>query len=513
MTLLTKDMPTIKPLDYRPANRVMWDTWYLVHDRTAHAFYLQKPLPGASSPHPNACALGHATSTDVIHWQEQEPILSPNPLGTPMDDLLPFTGCTVEHDGRFYLYYTMRSSVDDGRIQRTGLAISDDLYHWHRYDGNPVIEPVAPYCSIDKPFVSGGLPIVDCRDIVVIPDPDRKGSWLGYYAARVHTKEMIDGAVVALVRSDDLIHWEHLPPAFVEPRFSVLEVPEVFQMPNGKWYMSCLTGQGYGNRCPYANAITEGTIWAVSDHPHGPFQVIDGQHELISGFADCGYSCRTLVFDDQRLMLYTQNVFNGMETLSPPMRVDLDGDRLFLGYSPLQDKCLGQQCWDSSNLPPINVTLPTQWHWCFTPGSWEMTDGQYRGQCQSAYQVGLTNQYLNNFQITANVRMSCKTAGIALRPQAQSDINNDPWVWGIDSDRRCFASKLPKFHPAVIRQYLGQTSDLFSIRLVVRQPRYEFYVNDELMLQGSLDLIQKMQLGFWVESGNVALSYVICTEL
>ena len=63
---------------------------------------------------------------------------------------------------------------------------------------------------------------VDCRDLIVVPDA-AGGGWLGFYAARTppeSNNEMAETAVIACVRSTDLIRWEPLPLAFAAPSLS-----------------------------------------------------------------------------------------------------------------------------------------------------------------------------------------------------------------------------------------------------------------------------------------------------
>jgi len=228
---------------FRPAQMSLWDTWHIEHAGQAHMFYLQRLAQGSTRTPLEADTLGHAASRDLIHWTEKNLALGPGPAGG-LDDMQPYTGCVVHHDGRFYLYYAMRSKADGGAGQRIGLALSTDLDHWERYSANPVIEPDSRwYVSHRKPLPNG---VVDCRDLVIIKDPSGDG-WLGFYAARVPSDELGDGAVIAAVHSKDLLHWEHLPPAFAPGKYACIEVPDVY-MVDGRWYMTCLTGLEYGKR-------------------------------------------------------------------------------------------------------------------------------------------------------------------------------------------------------------------------------------------------------------------------
>ena len=82
----------------------------------------------------------------------------------------PWTGSLIKHEGRIHLFYTMRNTQTAGAQQRIGLATSRDMMTWQRHPGNPIIEPDPRwYVSIGKPDPGG---VVDCRDLIVLPDPE-----------------------------------------------------------------------------------------------------------------------------------------------------------------------------------------------------------------------------------------------------------------------------------------------------------------------------------------------------
>ncbi len=189
-------------LDYRPAGISMWDTWYLVQGDTAHMFHLQNLAQDSTRAKEDANWLGHAVSQDLIHWTEQPMALGPDKTSTD-DDLQPWTGCMAADGQRYYFYFTMRGSATKGQSQRIGLALSDDLEQWTRYADNPVIVPDKRfYISYENPLPKQ---TVDCRDLIVIPDPEQPG-WIGIFAARIPGTEQAETSVMAAARSKDLIH-------------------------------------------------------------------------------------------------------------------------------------------------------------------------------------------------------------------------------------------------------------------------------------------------------------------
>jgi len=82
--------------------------------------------------------IGHATSTDGIHWTEQPPVIGRGEPGS-WDDAAIYTGSAIEVAGKYYMLYIGLTNAD--HLQRVGLLTSDDMFRWERFAGDPVIEP------------------------------------------------------------------------------------------------------------------------------------------------------------------------------------------------------------------------------------------------------------------------------------------------------------------------------------------------------------------------------------
>ena len=92
--------------------------------------------------------IGLATSSNLLDWVKSpaNPILKPSgKMGDP--DSHGVTGPfvlprSVSGKGVYYMYYfgTTNHGYESGR-KTMNLATSEDLTTWHRYDGNPIIEP------------------------------------------------------------------------------------------------------------------------------------------------------------------------------------------------------------------------------------------------------------------------------------------------------------------------------------------------------------------------------------
>lgn len=83
-----------------------------------------------------------ATSRDMKVWRnvQDDPVLLPGP-GEADKDLIALNQI-VKHDGRYYAYYHGTAFEPQPRLWSTHVAVSDDLIHWTKYSGNPLL-PVA----------------------------------------------------------------------------------------------------------------------------------------------------------------------------------------------------------------------------------------------------------------------------------------------------------------------------------------------------------------------------------
>lgn len=243
----------------------VWDFWLaprLSASEPFHCYFLQAPrsLPDPEMRHDRA-RIGHATSADLKHWEYHGTIL---PLGEPgvWDDWTQWTGSVTRHEGRNYLFYTGRSRSEPVSVQRVGLAISDDLYHWQKVEENPLLEAVAPWYA--APAADGSVRS-DCRDPWIVRHDDR---WLMYYTASAANVPRERCGVVGIATSPDLIHWTPGPPVADPGVFGEVEVPQVFPL-GDHWAMLFCTARHA--TIDGVQATWNGTHYFLADSPYGPF--------------------------------------------------------------------------------------------------------------------------------------------------------------------------------------------------------------------------------------------------
>lgn len=188
------DTPQFRPsFHFTPAAHWMNDPNGMVHHRGVwHLFFQYHPHSAVWGP----MHWGHATSTDLLHWQEQPIALRPDMLGmifsgsavVDVDDTAGFAraaGVQAVPLVAVFTHHGERQNPDDVTHEKQSLACSlDDGLTWAPYAGNPVLRN------------PGAL---DFRDPKVRWLPDRE-RWLMVLAVGDH---------VAFYSSPDLKDWTH----------------------------------------------------------------------------------------------------------------------------------------------------------------------------------------------------------------------------------------------------------------------------------------------------------------
>ncbi|MBP3666822.1 MAG: family 43 glycosylhydrolase [Clostridia bacterium] len=207
-------------------------------------------------------SIGHATTTDLLHWDIHPPVLTAEAGGH--DDYQVWSPAVVEHDGRYWMFYT---GVNFHVAQAIMLAVSDDLYHWEKVSRQPVWT-AGDWCGWDAGKWS------DCRDSMIFKDDD--GTFYMYYCSTYPAEDGTRRACVGAASSRDLIHWQEEGFITVPNLRSNAESPYVMKK-DGKYYL-------FYTNCGF------GTCYAVSDYPLKGWTVLpDDKNFLVA-------TCCTEVF-------------------------------------------------------------------------------------------------------------------------------------------------------------------------------------------------------------------------
>lgn len=253
-------------------DRWVWDFWFAEDGDDVHVFYLQAPrsLGDPDLRHRNA-TIGHAISRDLRAWTVLPDPLPAAPPGA-WDDLATWTGSIIRRDGTWYLFYTGCSRVEDGLVQRIGLATSTDLHTFQRHGDRPLMEADPRWYELLDRTV---WPDQAWRDPWVFADPEGDGYHALITARRNHGSPDARG-VIGHATSADLLRWEVGPPIVGPAGFGQLEVPQVLTMDSAGAVLTFCTGARHvaADRLPYqARGAWTGTYICRGPGLLGPFDV------------------------------------------------------------------------------------------------------------------------------------------------------------------------------------------------------------------------------------------------
>lgn len=257
-------------------DQFIWDSWY-VHDGQAwHCYFLKAPrsIGDPDQRHFNV-TYGHATSTDLINWTHLGQCFAPSADG--WDNFTTWTGSVVRgDDDLWHLYYTGTRKGEHGLPQRLGHATSTDLHHWDRVGDGFILDLEGPNAHLyEADFADGIWHDRAMRDPWVMRDPEGMG-WLMFFTARVSgAAEQNAAGCIGFATSPDGYDWTLQPPVF-QGGFGQLEVPQVFEQ-NGKWYcLFCTSAEHFSAAQAALTRPVTGNHYLIGDSPRGPWRVAPG---------------------------------------------------------------------------------------------------------------------------------------------------------------------------------------------------------------------------------------------
>jgi len=253
----------------RLPDKWVWDFWLAQNSPDYHVFYLQAPrsLGDPDLRHWNV-SVGHAVSQNLRYWRVLPDALRPGSSGD-WDDYTTWTGSIIQHEGLWYMFYTGGNRAERGLAQRIGLATSGDLMHWEKHPANPVIVADPRWYEL--------------LDLNLWHDHAWRDPWVFHYSetgsfhalitARANHGPADGRGVIGHARSDDLIHWEVLPPLTEPGEFGHLEVPQLVYIQGRYYLLFCATASVYSAAQRQRTGLkpATGTHYLVAKDPLGPF--------------------------------------------------------------------------------------------------------------------------------------------------------------------------------------------------------------------------------------------------
>ncbi len=265
--LATRPSVRISPLHIRPRIGSAGDAIAFHWKGQHHVFYLHQGQ------------WAHTVSTDLTHWKDLPPALSPcdDPAGP---DAQCWTGSVVEHGGTFYLFYTGQNPKDPKSDQKVMLATSPDLITWNKQPDRTFYPDGKIYWSksINGPIPGMGYHHQAFRDPDVFWHEGKKQWWMIFHALTAAGHE----ACLALYTSDDLLTWTPQPPLATYPANVSLDCPHAAPL-QGEWFVIA-ADTSYTSAAAPEGPYPSGMKIYDSGDLFVPKSLFDGQRRLIWGW-------------------------------------------------------------------------------------------------------------------------------------------------------------------------------------------------------------------------------------
>jgi beta-fructofuranosidase len=314
---------------YAPEDKCLWDAWFFQKGDEHHMFHLQTPWPEKREErHHDAVSIGRAVSKDLKTWTPLPDAILPGEEGE-WDDLALWTGCAVEHNGTFFLFYTGRQK-DEFYVQRIGVATSDDLINWQKHPANPILEHHPDHYHMDN-----SLNELDCvpawRDPFVFKDPNSDKFFMTL-SARTKGEETEYNACIALAESDNLLDWKVHPPILAPEIYDEMENTQVIFHNNLYYLFFCTHKKGYHPEHAAEHGAASGLHCYYSKSLFGPFAPVNKTGIVLDNGKHL-YSVRLIHKKDNEFhaigWLNSDNKGNLIARLAHPFTMIIDGDRVF----------------------------------------------------------------------------------------------------------------------------------------------------------------------------------------
>lgn len=467
------------------------------HDGLYHLFHLVLP---------NHDFIAHAVSKDGMTWRRVRNALFVGDPGSWDDDMLwtMHVSPDPQKPGSWRMFYTGLSRAEYGRVQRVGLARSDDLYTWTRCEdsGFPLEISGAWYESrIDE-----GRKWVSFRDPYLYRDSQTGDRYL-LVAARTKDGPVIRRGCVGIARETAPDRFEFEAPLYHPGLYDDVEVPNLIEL-DGRYYLIGSIREDTKIHYWYADAL------------RGPYRNFADNVLLPKG----NYAAR-VCRSDGRMLLFNffqrREVANGRETIArllpPPKELvtDTAGHLILRSFRGFDDLVRER----------FPVRGPAEFSTLFHNSNATITDGEgeVHVTCSSGYEAFLLPGGHGDFRLRARMQLEgLGKCGLVLRITDEGDgyfLALD-LIKGYAQLRRWGANPHPEFEHAFHYETLQsgnfQTHDprrTWDIEIVAHGAYIEFSINGQVTLCVADDAYSDGRVGFYTESAKVRLEEIVLETL
>jgi beta-fructofuranosidase len=450
------------------------------HEGVYHLFHLTLP---------NHDYIAHAISKDGLTWQRVKHALFISDPEAWDDDMLWTMHITPDpyKSGSWRMFYTGLQIHERGRIQRIGLARSDNLYDWEKdISGAYPLEITGTYYehSLDE-----GRHWISFRDPFCFHDED--GHIYLLAAARVNYGPIIRRGCVALIRETAENQFEFLPPLYHARRYDDIEVPNVIKL---------------GERYYVIGSIREDVkvhYWYAHQFK-GPYQNFYDNVLLPQG----NYAAR-VCWDEDRYLIW--NFFfkgrhvKGHHLMVPPKELAVSDDgqlrlRTFSGFNRYVSETLSM-----GDLTPLETLFNN-------PNASSITEKiSCRLACESGFEAFLLQGRYQDFMLSGEINLEGHgKCGLVLRLGDEGDgyyLSLDLFK-GIAQIRAWYHQVDGGIENAYHYEQLQAahyvpTKDPHPFKLIAYEQYLEFSLNGYVLLTLADNQFERGRVGFYVESAQL----------
>ncbi|KAK8192934.1 glycosyl hydrolase [Phyllosticta capitalensis] len=228
------DIPGLSSNGYSRASpaQASADAIPLLVDGTYHLFHLTTPPDTVHHPGRLRSSWSRLRSDDLRTWtRDAEPAITPGKNASGPDADGAWTGSAIiGPNNAMHIFYTGYNLSQSGR-QVILHAVSSDKHGTH------FTKSSSPITITSAPSHRAAFEAIDFRDPFVFFHAPTSLYWM-LVATRLSTGPHWTRGCLALLTSPDLSSWALDPAPFYAPNDLLCpECPELFPLPNGKWYL------------------------------------------------------------------------------------------------------------------------------------------------------------------------------------------------------------------------------------------------------------------------------------
>ena len=464
------------------------DVNVIKHGGKYHLFHLTLP---------NHAYIAHAVSEDGLKWSRVKNALFISDPKAWDDDMLwtMHVSPNPYKPGSWRMFYTGLCMGERSRIQRIGLALSDDLYNWQKVTSEPY--PLEIPGEYYENRLDQGRHWVSFRDPFCFQED---GKVILLAAARVNKGPVIRRGCVAYLKETEENKFEFGPPLFRPMHYDDVEVPNIFKL-NGRYYL--------------IGSIREDVKvhywWA--DKIEGPYQNYADNVLLPQG----NYAARVSAEKNKFLVwnfFYKGLTTQGRHLMAPPKELVVDGNgelrlKTFGGFEKL-----------ALNKTELNGLKPLKTLFDNSNASHEIKDSAVRLDCASGFEAFLLKEDYKNFKLTGEFSLEgYGKYGLVFR----LDDEGDGYYLSLD-----FLKGLVQVR-AWGRRPHGMVEEAFkydqlqsahyvpdkgphSFSLIAYEQYIEFSLNGYVLLSLADDQYDSGSVGFYVENAKIRLEKLVMQE-